>query len=406
MNQGHFFSLTFYTFVFLFTYILISYSFTKKDYDNHNDPHEYAHLGKSLWSGEGLRYNNKVDVVLPPGLPIAIGAVDKVIDNLEWSGKIISIVSFFLSLFFLYKIAFFFICNKTYAWLSILLFSTNSNVLINATNGYSDSLFTFLFLTLVWLTIYFRRSSKAWSSGLFVILWSALYYVRPEGILVGLILFCWFLLGSKLELKVRWLIPFVFIILIFPYLFFLKQYTSNWQISGKTYANLVLGELKSPYQNLQSVSNTNIPRYRIIESIWNDPSQAKTITEYLNEPENDIVQRIPKNLKDLFLVYWYGFSVIGIILIFMGLFNTEPEKRFFLLSLFLPMTVYLIFFILQRTVAIYHGLCIILITTGFIEMERLLEIKLVKYKRLILGLTIAVLCLYQSRSVLKIMFFS
>lgn len=381
--------------------LLVALLARNKDFAKHNDPHEYAHLGENIWSGEGLLYNEKPDVVLPPGFPIVIGTVNKMIDNLEWSGKIIGLVSFFMCLLFIFKISRVLVSEK-YALLPVLLFATNSNVLLNATNGYGDSLFTFVFLVLAWLTIAFKDSTRAWPSLLFMILWPVLYYIRPEGLIIGLILFCWFVFDSKARKQFRWLIPVVFLALSFPYVFFLKTYTGNWQLSGKTYANLILGELDSPYRYKHDRTDTMLPRYRVIEHIWNDPTEAKTFSDYVKDPGNDIIKRLVPNLGSLFLVYWHSFSIIGIILFCLGLVSMDSKKRTFLLSLFLPVVAYLLFFILHRMVAIYHWMFVVFMTYGIIEYEKILEVRFPNYRSLLFGTVIVLLCLYQLRSAIKI----
>lgn len=388
---------------FLFI-LLIILSIHNQDFDKHNDPHEYAYLGKSIWSGEGLRYNNSPDVVLPPGLPIFIGAVNILIDDLEWSGKILGIVSFLLSMLFIYKIAFFFFTDKTYSALAVLLFATNSNLLINATNGYGDSLFTFVFLVLAWLTIAFKDSTGAWPSIMFMILWPVLYYIRPEGVIIGLILFCWFVFDSKPKKQFAWLIPVAFAILIFPYLLFLKEYTGSWQLSGKTYLNLVMGELDSPYQKERS-DKVITERYNIIDQTLADPSLSYGSGKYWGQPENDIFQRIPFNLIKWVKIYWLTFSIVGILLWIWGFYRFDRKNILFLLSLLLPACVYLIFFILPRTVAIYHWIGIIFIISGLRNMKLFIESKFHwKHADKLVWTVVILLSMYQIRSVAKVVY--
>lgn len=387
--------------VSLISALLVMVAIVNQDFAKHNDPHEYAHLGKSIWSGEGLQYNGKPDVVLPPGFPIIIGAANTIIGDLEWSGKAVGLISFFICLFLIYEISISLV-NEKFALLPVLLFAANSNVLLSAGSGYSESIFTLCFLLLVWLTVKFRDTDGVWPSLLFMILWPVLYYIRPEGLIIGLILYGWFVFDSNSKRPFAWLIPFVFLVLAFPYLFFLKQYTGNWQLSGKTYANLVLGELDSPYQNLTDQTNVILPRYLVIERIWNDPAEAKALGDYLKDPGNDIIHRLPQNLRSLVLIYWQSFSIVGILFMISGFVRMDSKKRTFLLSLFLPIGIYLLFFVMYRMVAIYHWMSVVFLTFGLIEFQKMLETRLPKYKSLLFGTAIVILCLYQMRSAVKI----
>lgn len=387
---------------FLIFSLLLILARRNTDYEKLNDPHEYAQIGQSIWNGDGIRYKGNTDVVLPPGYPMAAGALNKIYDDLEWNGKIISITSFLLSLFLFYRISFLFFYDTIRSLLAVLLFATHSNMLINATNGYSESFFILVFLSLTSVTLNARASPKMWTFVSFILLWPLLYYIRPEGLIVGLILYCWFIIDSKIQSQFKLLIPVVFMILAFPYLFFLKQYTGSWQLSGKMYANLVLGELDSPYQKRQDQIHERLPRYQIVEHIHKDPSKAKTLSEYLKEPENDILQRIPSNLKSLFLVFWNSFSLIGISFLIVGFTRMDFNKKTFLLSLCFPIMIYILFFIVHRMITIYHWVFVFFLASGLIEYEKMLESRVPKYKKLIFAITIVLLCLYQIRSAIKI----
>ena len=374
-------------------------SFSKKQ-----DSYEYAMIGLSIWAGEGIRYNGIPDVVLSPGLPIVIGAFQKFHTNSKWSGIILCMFSFILCLFFVKNIAEYFLGRTQYAWLCVLMFMTNSNILINASSGYSEMLFTLIFLTTVWTTTVCLNSRKysVWKYVTFSFLCSWLYLIRPEGLIIGIILFGWILFNENTHQLIVWIIPIVCFVLIFPYLLFLKQNTGRWQLSGKTYLNLVMGELQSPYQRTD-VSAYPSDRYRIIDRTLADPSLALGFSEYWKENKKNIIERIPTNLIKLGKIYWFTFSIIGLGLGVWGLYGVEVKKVCFLFSMLTVLLLLLIFFILPRTVAVYHWIWMVFIAGGLRNVDQLLSIKLKwKYSNYLLYSLVMCVMVYQYRSVIKI----
>lgn len=386
--------------------MIFALSAHNKDFIKQNDPYEYGHLGKSIWAGQGLLFNGTTDVVLSPGFPILIGAADMAINDLEWSGKIISIVSFVISTMLVFKLSFFFLNKTQNSVFAAMLFASNSGLVINASSGYSESFFTLFFLALTWLTLYLCKQDKLSlrSTTLFSLMWATLYYIRPEGMFIGTVLFMWLTIKTKTNKRLLWFMPFIFAILIFPYMLFLKNYTGYWQLSGKTYLNLVMGELNSPYQK-ENAGPVLDQRYKINERIHKDPSLAHGFAIYLKESGNDIIQRIMPNLIKWAKIYWFTFSIVGIAFWIWGIIKLDKTHTFFLLSLLIPACIYLLFFILPRSIAIYNWICIIFIIAGFNNVKTHLESKLdPKYAIKVSWALILFISLYQIRSAAKMIY--
>ncbi len=363
------------------------------------DPFEYAQLGTSIWSGYGIQFKHVPDVVLPPGFPIVVGLIDLIIEDPEWSGKIVGLCSFLLSLLLVYKIGNFLFEDIGLVWMLLLLFATNSNLLINASNGYSESLFTSVFLLMVWLSLNHR--SDLIQSVFFGFLWSWLYLIRPEGMIIGFILFVW-MVCLKTRIIFVILTPLIFVILILPYLYFLRENTGVWQFSGKTYLNLVMGELESPYQ--KKTAGTATERYKIIDRTLADPSLSFGFMTYWQEPENDIFRRIPTNLGKLFMHYVWSFSIVGAALGFLGLFYVKKPYHYFLWLMLLPVLTYVIFFVLPRTVSVFHWIFMIGIVCGIDGLRKLMIGRTMGQKWIsgVPWFVGAVIMAYQFRSVIKI----
>lgn len=373
-------------------------SFSKK-----KDSYEYGVIGESIWNGNGIRYHGAYDVVLSPGFPIVIGAFHRLSFDLKWSGIIICSLSFFLCLLLINNIAGFFLNSVHYTWICILIYSSNSNILINAASGYSEMLFTLVMLVMVWLTIDKRQPqfSGLWGSVLFSFLWAWLYTIRAEGLIVGAILFIWLILDQRFNRLNIWITPVLCLILIFPYLFFLKQCTGHWQLSGKTYLNLVMGELQSPYQK-KVVDENIVARYQIIDQTLANPSLAHGFSRYWAEHENDIIKRVPTNLLNLLKIYWYSFSIIGLLLGLWGFSGLKMKQIYFILSLLAPILLLLIFFVLARTVAVYHWVWVLLITNGLRNLDRFISVHFQWSSKPIIYVMTLCLIIYQARSVIKV----
>ncbi len=354
----------------------------------------YAKLGESIWGGMGIAMWDSPYVVLPPGFPILIGAVDQVLCDLAWSGKIVGILAFFGSIYCFRAISVEILKESKWVNFSLILFSLNSGILLNSVSGYSESCFIVVFL--IMMLHFFRSSSVGWIQVLGTsVLWSLLYYIKPEGLIIGGIIYV--LLVSKFRNNVFvYLIPIVTFVLIFPYLLFLKNYTSNWQISGKTYVNLVFGELEGPHQ--KAVEGEYPNRYYIADLVGNDPLLAKDPADYWKDPHNDLMKRVFVNWRKLGSQWSDAFSWIGIALGLLGVYFSRNNHWWIVI---LPIFVYLIFFILQRSLTTYYWIWIVLMTIGLKEMQARLNARWPNL-RYVQWSVIVLLCVFNMRSVLKV----
>ncbi|MBL7996395.1 hypothetical protein JNM05_13590 [bacterium] len=298
----------------------------------------------------------------------------------------------------------FFIEDKKYAGLSVMLFAANSNILINAVSGYSESLFTLIFLTMGWMTLQLRKQKKTARILLFVfaILWAWLYYIKPEGLLTGGIFFLWIVLADRTQDYLTWIVPIIVLILVFPYMYFLKEHTGRWQLSGKTYANLVMGELNSPYQT--GIDNrTKDDRYYINDRTASNPTLSYGFASYWYEKENDILLRIPVNVVKWIKTYWQTFSIIGIVLGVWGIVSLKRQSSYFLITLMAPMAAYMIFFVLPRTIAMYHWIWIVFLMYGLKDLSFFIESKWkISYTDSLIWTAAILIAVYQMRDAIKL----
>jgi len=393
-----------YCLVLTYVPMVVVLAIASTDFKNKNDSYDQALVAESLFQGRGITFNERPYVILPPGYSIVIGLVNAIVQNPEWGTKVIGVTSFIASIYVLHLILFLLLKDELWVVVGMLLYASNSNVLINAASGRSESFFCLIFLTFVYWLL--RKPGLSVNSLILISGGSAaLYYVRPEGLLIGLVLLLWLLFWSQEELGRKILFSLIaamaILVLIFPYLFFLKEQTGRWQLSGKTYVNLVMGELHSPFRD-KSVSFEG--RYAINEQVQIEPKLAKGLFEYWDEPENDLYRRIPANLQDLAVTYWFTFS-IGLVVILGGMIGSEKEANAFLLSLFAVVVVYIPFFVTSRILAIFHWILISYLVFGFKNLHRYLSSRF-NERRLAAGMLVIVglEVLYEGRSAVKIIY--
>lgn len=333
------------------------------DYEKKKDPYDYVHTGRSLVRGEGLLFHNRAYVIHPPGFSLAAGGLNVFYRDPQGAGISASLIFFIVSMFFVYRIADRMFGHSFWVGLTLILFCGNTVVLDQAVNGRAESLFACLMIALVYMSL--STVHRIFSSFRLCILNAALaaslYYVRPEGALVAVIIGAWTWYRAVPQRRavygMAWLTTVV--ILWIPYFLFLKETTTAWQFSGKTTINLVMGELQSPYQGGIGGS-----RYDIIQKVIDDPQASSGAWSYLTTNSADILSRIPINMTTLFSYLIHSWSVIGLLLAAWGVRYTPATYRGLLLGLLGVFLVYLAFFILGRVIAAYHWIFCLLAVAG------------------------------------------
>ncbi|MCK6543671.1 hypothetical protein L6Q79_13430 [bacterium] len=323
-----------------------------------NDPWEYFNISRGLFSGKGIVLNDNYDIVLPPGYPIFIGLL-YFLTLVEWPTLLgIGIASYVLSAILMKKILQLMGFCSHLCTVGLMFFVFNSQFLIQAGRGYAELPMIFLFLSLIWASI-IGKENKGLTWGIMLgMLWGILSLTKPEGILLGLVVIS---LSAFNNRNVKWVAVLCFIVLYLPYSLFLKNQTGSWQLSGKTYVNLVLGELNSPYQN---PTNDNA-RYDVIHRVWDNAEEAGGATEYMASFGSKILERLPHNTERFFYYLISTYSWIGCCFLIAGvMFWNSIYRRFIALGIGLT-CFYLFFFITPRVLTLYHVLFSFAMLAGY-----------------------------------------
>lgn len=280
------------------------------------DPDEgyYLILARNLLEGKGYTFNGLPNIIFPPFLPLAIALFYSIFRHLQLalniitalSGTLLGVITYLiarkkLSLFS--SFACWFLVLFVYQLNSFLPISARyTNILYRG----SDILNTFLVLTSFYLILLLIETDKYRFSILAGIVFSLAYLTRPEGFLLFLGLFMFFLVSkffSFISLSFKRLVCFalVFLIFSFPYILYLKKTTGKWMISGKISASQKYRE-----SLLDVIKNENWSPFTKIHYSLNRESSEMNDLYFGFHPQSDqgenvslgaILDRAKANLK-------------------------------------------------------------------------------------------------------------
>src|SRR3989344_1944584 len=195
-----------------------------------------ATIGKNIVSGNGyVGIEGDVDLVYSPLYPLLVGLLSFIVRNLELAGRLISVLFGGLLVIPIYLIAKK-VYNKKVALIAGLLTALYPVLVYLSDIVYAESLYFFVFF----FGIYFALESldnKKWlnyvSTGL---LFGVGYWIKPEIVIAVLIFFVFGLVKNKKEVIVkslvfllisflglkdfRWENKFLFLLFLYPLLFF------------------------------------------------------------------------------------------------------------------------------------------------------------------------------------------
>lgn len=317
-----------------------------------NDPETYDQMADALWNLQGITTTDGYHVILPPGYAVLRGAVISWIGDGFESAKILGVILLAVTASLLYKTIHVFV-SPIWSGIAVLLWMTNGYIISSTVNGYADLFFMCVFVLFIYLhiSLLIKKNPVTYLS-VFALgcVWAMLFYIRPEGLLIGglgLVL----LLRNKIPLRNLILYASVFLVLTTPYVFFIKQMTGVWQFSGKSYVNLVLGEIESPYQH---PNNIRTDRYDIISHINAEPTLAKSFMDYFEEGNAITWTRMLWNFKAWSNILIGTVGVFGVILAFIGILYGNRIQIIMTFPALLPCFAYMLFFYNGRVVSIYH----------------------------------------------------
>ncbi len=240
--------------IMLFAILLIGIVARVIKFDDPNlvmDSVAYSRLGKNLI--ESGRYlfgeNYNMGIFFPPGYPVFIGIINLLFNDLFLSAKMVSFILSCGSIIFSYLIGKE-LYNKEAGLFSALLFAVYPVLIIVSVQGYPDASFIFFLLFSLYSFMKFLKKESIIFHALLGFIFAVTCLIRPEALflllLPGIQVFGAF--SRTLRFNGKHLLGFIILSLVFvltisPYLFFIKNYTGKFSLSGKSNISILLGEL-------------------------------------------------------------------------------------------------------------------------------------------------------------------
>ena len=312
----------------------------------------YAMLGKNLFSGNGyIEPEGIYQWYYPPLYPLNIGILWKLSGNLEVSSKLVSLIYGTLILPLTYLIA-----KKFYNFkvgiIATALVALHPNMIRFSTTDTAESLFIFILLLAIYLTLYAIESNKLIIFSFIGVLFGMLFLCKPAGVqyLAGYTLFFIFIgllekWGIKTVITRTIMIVIMFLIIATPYLFFLKKHYGYWTLSELATRNLARSLLISAGDNDAKVYQLNDDRTEL-KYFTSDTYSGKHISILSNFKENpeNFIRRYFSNLRDELILIFDGIRIFAIpllIFLFAGFFRIFFNKKvkireLILFSIFIP----------------------------------------------------------------------
>jgi len=224
----------------------------------------------NLLDGKGYTYRDKPHLIIPPGYGIASYAAFLFVRDIEYSGVVISALSYIFLIPLAYITVRFLFGRETgllAAWMitfSPALVTVSSNVASDAVS---------CLCILLGFQAYLKMVHGNTGVGSAIWLGSLLgfaYLVRPENFLVGILsigsLFVFCIrdkqdsyvgdhAGSLRRYARPLLVAGFFLIVVLPYVLFLKEHTGRWTFSTKGGINMLVGEtsLEGPHHRVKDL---------------------------------------------------------------------------------------------------------------------------------------------------------
>ena len=348
------------------------------------DSVNYTRLGKNLIENGSYAFAEDYNMgfFMPPGLPIFVGLLNLLVNDLFLSGKLISLFSSVITIFLFYLIGKE-LYNKEAGLFAAFAYATYPNPLFLTWSVLvqTETLFFCFFFLSVYLFILTIRRNSFFIYALLGVSTAISYLIRPEGVLLLLLPFLHLFSSNPLKNKGLLLkISFVFLIFILissPYLLFLKNSLGKFTISGKVAQTVLQAELydfndpESIYYNEKLYSLNEEKTHLNLFDTDNQPS----LVTYIAKDPADFIKKYKKNiLEEVKLLIKL---LIPIMLpLFFALFSKDLFKnkiKVILILLPIPfLLLYPLFFITERLMFPVLLMLILFASVGFVNSTSVL----------------------------------
>jgi 4-amino-4-deoxy-L-arabinose transferase-like glycosyltransferase len=349
----------------------------------------FARLGKNFIESGSYSFgeNYNMGVFFPPGYPLFIGVVNLFSHDLFASALLVSFISSLATIPLFYLIGKE-LCSEEAGLFAAFAYAVYPLTIILGVYGNSDALFFCFYFFAVYVFLLSLRKDRIRDLILFGILAGIATITRPEGMFLLALPFLHSLgiLGvrptsaKKHFMRVVIMLS-IFIMIIAPYMVFVKDYTGKFALSGKNNIAVLLAELSHDKEYHEIV---NAPKNLYDEGAfrltgdktqltgWNRNIQRSLLKDYiLKDPRKFMLGYINKVLKEIkILVKLHIPILIPFLLMFFDrdLFRRR-NRLVFVLFPALYFLIYPLFIIIERQTFFIVLFPLLLSSIGFVHAE-------------------------------------
>ena len=294
----------------------------------------YTRLGKNLI--ESGRYlfgeNSNLGIYFPPGYPVFVGLINLFLKDLFISGKMVSLFFSLISIFLFYSIGKELDNRESGLFAAFAYAIYPTSIIVTTLKAQSEGTFFFFIFFSIYLFMVSKRRNSFFiyaSLGLSI---GIAYLTRPEGLLLLLLPFLTFVDNNPLKNK-RYLFKvcvafMTFILIISPYLLFLKRSTGEFKISGKQNMGMAIerdANIKSKKGLDETIFSLNKEKTQL-RFFNTGTSIFSYIFKNLFENPSKFIKHFLNNVKDEIEIL--GIGLIPIILpLFFSFFRRDLFKK-------------------------------------------------------------------------------
>lgn len=357
------------------------------------DVSAFATLGKSLIENGSYSYgeNYNMGVFFPPGYPVFIGLINLLVDNLFISAKLVSFISSLATIPVFYLLGKE-LYNEEAGLFAAFAYAVYPLSIILGVYGNSDALFFFFFFLALYIFLQSLKKDSFFISLFLGIIAGLATITRPEGMFLFALPFLQIFgvfgrkpLSIKRDIVKILIILSIAIMIISPYMVFIKSYTGKFVLSGKNNIAVLLAELShdrsyheivSAQKNLYDEAAFSLTDDKTQLTGWNREFRKSLLNDYiLKDPmafaagyKNKLFLEI-KTLVKLFLPF-----IIPLLILFFDRSLLKQKKL--LMFILLPAVyffMYPVFIIIERQTFFIVLFPLIISSAGFVYSKPVLE---------------------------------
>ncbi len=344
----------------------------------------YSHLGKNLIESGKYVYgeNFNLGIFLPPGYPVLIGLTNLFFNDLFFSSKLVSLIASLITVFLFYIIG-----KELYSreagLFAAFAYGIHPLILRLSVFGNSEASFLCLLFLSIYIFIVLVKRGDFLFYPLFGILVGMSYLVRPEGLVLMILplLHLAGLFGERPRINKRYVMKIclmlsVCILIISPYVLFLKNSTGKFALTGKSKINLMIAQKGGDKDFDRLVSAPGNPYDRIAFSLNKTKTQVRgfdsnmefsAITYILKDPFN-LLARYQRNILRGIAIIFKLLIPIMLPLFFTFFYKDLFRNRLRLIFLIMPLlyfSVFCVFYIVERHMTLIFSFLILFSSVGF-----------------------------------------